>query len=68
MTKVIKQDNGETIELTEVDGYLREDTPRFITSKVMAEIYSAEGWLLWYVGLFNSEHDAIEAALATTRR
>ena len=60
MTKIIKQDNGETIELTEVT----EDP----NQPVMAEIYSPEGWLVWYVGLYATESQAFQAAVTSTRR
>lgn len=58
--KVIKQDNGEVIELQVVT----EDP----NQPVMAEIYSAEGWLVWYVGLFATESQALTAAMDSTRR
>ena len=60
MTKILKQDNGETIELTVV-----EEDPN---QPVMAEIYSPEGWLVWYVGLFATETQAFNAAVNSTRR
>lgn len=60
MTKVYENDNGETIELTVV-----EEDPN---QPVMAEIYSSEGWLVWYVGLFATEAQAFQAAVTSTRR
>lgn len=73
MKKIITLDGNKTIELTEVEGefdWENIETPdggKLLTSKVMAEIYQ-DGWLVWYVGLFNSEVDAYHAAIDYNER
>ncbi len=61
MTKEIRhQENGETIEVTAIT--------EWPGGQWMSEIYSPEGWLLWFVGYFGDAETAYNAALDSNRR